>query len=472
MPGIPQLRPYQEDLVDEVEVSFALAWRAPMVVLPTGGGKTVVFSRVTLDEIARGSRVWIIAHRQELLAQASRTLTAFGIEHGLLRAGLKPDVRQQVLVASMQTLVRRLNDLPAPDLTIWDECHHSVSPTVKKILDHFPKARRLGVTATPCRLNGAGLGSVFDRMILGPTNAFLTENGYLSPAKYYAPPVKADLTKLKIQAGDYATKQSEEELDKPTITGDAISHYQAICDGQPMLVFCVSVAHAHHVAEQYRAAGYRAAAVDGKLSDEERDDRITGLGSGKYQVIASCDLIGEGLDVPSVTAVQLLRPTASLGLHLQQIGRGLRVSQGKEFTYVLDHVGNVGRMVGGRWVVKHGFASTEHQWTLESGKKVQQGKGPPTRTCEQCFSVHVARKDCPYCGYVYPIREKTFKALKMVEGKLVEVEQTAQEQRLEEKNATTFQELLAIGRARKYKSPWYWASKMFRSRPIDISDLP
>lgn len=469
---IPSLRPYQNEIVEEVEFRFDCCYRAPMVVLPTGGGKTVVFSQITKNAVNRGLRVWIVAHRQELLSQASRALRNFEIENGVVRAGLKTDLRQQVLVASAQTLVRRLDDIPRPDLIILDECHHGTTPTMKKIFSHFPGCDRLGVTATPCRLNGTGLGSVFDNMILGPTNSFLTENGFLSPAKYYAPPVKANLSKLKMQAGDYATRQSEEAMDEPTITGDAITHYKAICDGAPMLVFCTSVSHAHHVAEQYVAAGYRAAAVDGNLSDDDRDDRITGLGTGKYQIITSCDLIGEGLDVPSVSAVQLLRPTASLALHLQQIGRGLRTSEGKQFLHVLDHVGNVGSVVNGRWTVKHGFASTEHQWTLEPGKKVMQGKGVPTRTCESCFSVHVARKTCPYCGYEYPIREKTFKAMKMVEGKLIEVEQTAEQQRLEVKNAHTFGDLLAIARSRKYKKPYYWAVKVFRGRPVDVSDMP
>lgn len=468
----PELRPYQRSLVDQVDMAYVLGYTAPMVVLPTGGGKTVVFSEITLNEIRDGLRVWILAHRQELLAQASRTLSSFGIAHGMLRAGMKPDLQQQVLVASTQTLVRRLADLPKPNLIVLDECHHGVSPTVRRIFDHFPETRKLGVTATPCRLNGAGLGAVFDHMILGPTNTFLTENGFLSPAKYYAPPIKADTSKLKIQAGDYSTKQSEEVMDMPTITGDAITHYRQICDGAPMLVFCTSVAHAHHVAEQYQVAGYRAAAVDGSISDEDREDRITGLGTGKYQVITSCDLIGEGLDVPSVTAVQLLRPTASLALHLQQIGRGLRPSAGKDFTHVLDHVGNVGSVINGRWTVKHGFASTEHQWTLEAGKKVMAGKGPPTRTCESCFSVHVTKPKCPYCGYLYPKKEPTFKSMKTVDGKLVEIEQTKEEQRAEVKSARTVAELLAIAKARKYKKPYFWALKVYRGRPIDLSELP
>jgi len=463
----PTLRPYQDMLVSDIEMSYVLGCRRPLAVLPTGGGKTVVFSKITENEVVDGKRVWILAHRQELLAQASRTLKSFGIRHSV-----QPDFSAQVLVASTQTIVRRLAKLPEPDLIILDEGHHGTSPTVRKIFDYYPDARKLGVTATPCRLNGAGLGSVYDDLILGPTNTFLTDNGFLSPAKYYAPPIKADTSKLKIQAGDYSTKQSEEVMDEPQITGDAITHYRQICDGAPMLVFCVSVAHAHHVAEQYRTAGYRAAAVDGNLSDDDRDDRITGLGTGKYQVITSCDLIGEGLDVPSVTAVQLLRPTASLALHLQQIGRGLRMSSGKDHTYVLDHVGNVGSVVNGRWMVKHGFASTDHHWTLDAGKKVMQGKAPPTRTCEECFSVHLSKPVCPYCGYEYPKKEKTFKSLKHVDGKLVEIEQTKEQQRIEVKKAKTYPELYAIAKARKYKRPHFWAIKVLRGRPIDISELP
>lgn len=462
MNQIPELRAYQSRLVEEVQLAFDLGFTAPLVVLSTGGGKTIIVSQVALEWVLAGLTVWVIAHRKELLSQASRTLTKFGIPHG---------PGDPVTVISMQTLVRRMDSMKAPDLIILDEAQHSPCNTMKRVYEKFPAARRLGVTATPCRLNGAGLGSVFDIMLLGPTNAWLTKEGFLSPVKYYAPPVKANLADLKKQAGDYSVAQATEEMDKPTVTGDAITHYREICDGATMLAFCTSVEHAKHVAEQYRAAGYRAAAVDGNLSDEERDDRIWGLGK-KYQIITSCDLIGEGLDVPSVSAVQLLRPTASLGLHLQQIGRGLRLDGPDKILKVLDHVGNVGSMVNGRWVVKHGFAATDHAWTLDPGKKVQQGKAPATRTCEQCFSVHLAKPACPYCGFIYPVKERTFSAMKMVDGTLVEVQQTAEEQKQEVKNAKTMGELIAIARARKYKKPFYWALQVFKNRPIDISDLP
>jgi superfamily II DNA or RNA helicase len=297
-------------------------------------------------------------------------------------------------------------------------------------------------------MNGAGLGDVFDSIILGPTNQWLTDNGFLSPARYYAPPQKADISKVHTRAGDYVTSELEEIMDDGEITGDAVSHYRRLCDGVPMLVFCVSVAHAHHVAEEYRTAGYRAAAVDGKLSDEDRADRISGLGNGKYQVITSCDLIGEGLDVPVVSAVQLLRPTQSPALHLQQIGRGLRPAAGKEHLTVLDHVGNTR---------KHGFASTEREWALEGKKK--SDSPPPTRTCSSCYSVHRAAKTCPYCGFDYPVVSRELTAKKIVDGELVEVVQTKEERRAEEENATTFAELVAIAKSRGYKKPQWWAMK-------------
>jgi DNA repair protein RadD len=446
---VTPLRPYQSDLVGRINDELRYFSKAPLVVLPTGGGKTFIAAQVTLDHVSEGKSVWFIAHRQELIAQASRAFSAFGIRHGILKAGTPADVSQRVQIASVQTLVRRLDDgYPPPDLIITDECHHATAKSYTRIFATYPNASLLGVTATPCRMNGAGLGDVFDSIILGPTNQWLTDNGFLSPARYYAPPQKADISKVHTRAGDYVTSELEEIMDDGEITGDAVAHYRRLCDGVPMLVFCVSVAHAHHVAEEYRAAGYRAAAVDGKLSDEDRADRIGGLGTGKYQVITSCDLIGEGLDVPVVSAVQLLRPTQSPALHLQQIGRGLRPAAGKSELIVLDHVGNTR---------KHGFASTEREWTLEGKKK--SDALPAVRTCSLCYSVHRTAKTCPYCGFEYPVVSRELTAKKIVDGELVEVVQTKEERRAEEENATTFAELVAIAKSRGYQKPHYWAMK-------------
>jgi len=458
------LRPYQTEIVEAVEAVFGPElFRAPIVVLSTGGGKTVVFSKVTLDEIAKGSVVWIVAHRQELIYQASKTLTSFGIHHGVIKAGVKPHPERQVQVASIQTLTRRLKDQRPPDLIIIDECHHSVAQGYRNVFAAYPNHRRLGVTATPCRMTGAGLGEIFDIMIHGPTNQFLTDNKFLCPARYYAPPQQADFTRVKVSKGDYDTKELEVVMDEPSITGDAVQHYQRICDGAPMLTFCVSVEHARHVAQQYLDAGYRAACVDGTLSDEDRADRINGLGTGKYQIITSCDLIGEGLDVPVVTVAQLLRPTKSVALHLQQIGRVLRPSPGKEYAIILDHVGNT---------AKHGFASTDFKWSLDEGVKKKKGDVPvATRTCEKCYSVHKTAKACPYCGFTYPIKQKSLSRTEVIDGQLVQVDETKEERMEELKNARSMPELIAFAKARGYNRPTFWARKVYHGRSY-ITDMP
>lgn len=446
------LRCYQREAVFDVISSFENIARKILLVLPTGAGKSACASYIARQQ---DGYVWIIAHRQELLWQMSETLNRFDVPHGMVKAGQPFDARHRVQVASIQTLARRYDKLPAPQMMICDEAHTTLSPTYKKVIEYYPQARVLGVTATPCRLNGAGLGEIYEHMIVGPTNKWLTEHGFLSPAVYYAPPQVADTSRLPMQAGDFAKAETEAVMDKPVVTGDAVEHYKRICDGVPMLVFCTSVAHAKHVAEQYAEAGYRAASVDGAMNDEDRRDRIQGLGTGKWQIITSCDLIGEGLDVPVVGACQLLRPTASLRLHLQQIGRILRPAEGKSVSWVIDHVGNVR---------KHGFASTVHPWSLSGTVKPRKAKEASLRTCERCFLAHDPAPVCPLCGFIYPVKSKALHKTEIVDGQLVKIEETSEERKEALKDARSMQELIAFAKARGYSRPSYWAMKMYRGR--------
>ena len=455
------LRPYQTELVNSVWAAFEVIARKVVMVLPTAGGKTRCFTHMISEE-ARSNRVWVIAHRQELIFQASETLTGYGISHGIVKAGHPFDPTQRVQVASIQTLVKRLDQLPAPDLIICDECHNSVSVSWTKVLDRYPNARILGATATPCRLDGRGLGEVYEHMVIGPTVRWLTEKGFLSPAEYYAPPVVANTDNLPKRGGDFAKEAAEEAMDKPTVTGDAVDHYRRICDGVPCLVFCTSVAHAKHVAEEYTQAGYRAASVDGSMSDEDRKDRISGLGTGKWQIITSCDLIGEGLDVPLVGAVQILRPTASLRLWLQMIGRGLRLHPLKSCTYILDHVGNVRR---------HGFATTVHEWTLAGRVKRKKDSVPSLRTCERCFLAHEPAPVCPMCSYVYPVKERTLTRIETVDGRLVKLEETKEERATALREARSLVELIAFAKSRGYSKPAFWARKVYFGRN-HVRNLP
>ena len=451
------LRHYQNLLVTQARAAYAAAVRSLLVVLPTGGGKTVVFSFIALHASLKGRRTWIIAHRQELIRQASRTLSEFAVPHGIIKAGEPADPEKLVQVASVQSLAGRMKHLALPDLIVIDEAHHATSATYTRIMEAYPAAKILGVTATPCRLDGKGLGGIFQQLITGPAITALTDEGFLSPVRYFAPPRQADLSGVKVVRGDYATAGLEEAVNKPAITGDAVGHYQKLCDGAPMLVFCISVAHAKDVAAAYQDAGYSAAHVDGSLTDDERADRINGLGSGKYQIVTSCDLIGEGLDVPIVVAAQLLRPTKSLVLHLQQIGRVLRPAAGKAHAIILDHVGNL---------AEHGFASTEREWSLDGAKKKPKGedaeKDIVIKTCGQCYSVHPPAPECPYCGFIYLVRPRKIEVTK---GELLEI-QAIEKARKKHEQATcgTLPELIALATERGYKNPHFWARQIFAAR--------
>lgn len=442
-----KLRDYQDDLANRTRDAFRRKRKRVVIVLPTGGGKTVIFSYIASNAVALGNRVWIIAHRKELTRQAGATLAQFGVYHGVIRSGEPMDADCMVQVCSIDSLPSRVGKIPPPDLIIIDEAHHAISSKYTKVLDAYPDARVIGVTATPQRLDGRGLGDVFEELIEGPSLGWLTENGYLSLARYYAPPVPLDMTGVRKIRGDYDTAALEAAMNKPTITGCAVSHYQKYCDGQPMLSFCVSVQHAKDVAAEYRMAGYRAAAVDGKMKDAERDDCIEGLGTGKWQIITSCDLIGEGLDVPVVSGAQLLRPTESLILFLQQVGRVLRKADGKTHATILDHVGNCQR---------HGLAHDPREWTLDGRKSKNKGVAEVlVRECPECYSAHKPTPTCPYCGFIYPPMPKSKAEIRA--GELEELKFVAARKKMEERDCKTIEDFVRLGISRGYAKPELWA---------------
>lgn len=452
-----QLRDYQLDLVDGVRGAYRAGRRAPLVVSPTGSGKTVLFAYIAQGTSAKGNSVVILVHRQELVDQTCRTLRAFGVGHGVIAAGRTPDRSLPVQVASVQTYVRRLDSF-RPALIIADEAHHATAGSWRKVIQHHPQARVLGVTATPQRLDGKGLKDVFDDLIRGPEVADLIAGGHLAPPVYYAPPVVADLSHIGTRGGDFAQEELAAEMDRPTITGDAVEHYSRICRGAPAVAFCCSVQHAQHVAEQFQAAGFRAATIDGTMDKEARREVVRMLGDGRLHVLTSCEIINEGFDLPIVTAAILLRPTKSLGLHLQQVGRVLRPAPGKERAVILDHVGNLSR---------HGFAEDVREWTLDGRKKKKRKatdeEDIQTRQCPQCFRCHPPAPVCPECGHEYPRKERE---IEQTDGELVQIDpkEIARQRRKEQGSAQTLEDLIALGRARGYRHAEAWAKNVLRSR--------
>jgi len=448
-----QLRPYQEAAVAALRRAYATGHRAPLLVMPTGAGKTQVFTYITAAMAQRGRRVTILVHRRELIAQASRKLDQAGVPHGIIAAGT-PATNAPIQVASVQTLIRRLEDTPAPDLIIIDEAHHAVAGSWGKILDHWPNALRLGVTATPARLDGRGLRDNFDVIVHGPTVSDLTAAGYLAPSKLYAPPIKADLSTIPTRAGDFASDAAAAAMDKPSITGDAIDHYRRICPGAPAIAFCCTTDHAEHVAAQFRSAGFSSAAILGTTPIAQRDQQLKDLASGAIQILTSVDVISEGTDVPAVTTAILLRPTASLGLYLQQVGRILRPAPDKANAIVLDHVGNIHR---------HGWPDDVRTWSLDSKPRRQRDNStaPTVRTCPVCFAAFKPQPICPYCGAP---SELTPREIQQRDGELQELERRAQ--RRQQGTARSLKELIHIGQQRGMKNPIGWAKHVFYARGL------
>lgn len=459
------LRDYQDRLVDAVRGSYRSGKRAPVVVSPTGSGKTVLFAFIAQGTSAKGNSVVILVHRQELVDQTCRTLRDFGVDHGIIAAGRTPDRSHAVQVASVQTYVRRLDSF-RPALIIADEAHHATAGSWRKVIEAHPQARVLGVTATPERLDGKGLGAVFDDLIRGPEVADLIQGGHLAPPRYYAPPQVADLSHIGTRGGDFAKDELADEMDKPTITGDAVAHYSRILKGAPAVAFCCSVNHARHVADQFQSAGYKAATIDGTMDRDARREVVRMLGDGRLQVLTSCEIINEGFDLPIVTGAILLRPTMSLGLHLQQIGRVLRPAPGKDRAVILDHVGNLAR---------HGFAEDVRDWSLDGrkkrGAKRDSADEVQMRQCLDCYCCHAPAPECPQCGYVYPVKVRQ---LEQVDGDLIEIDpaQVARQRKKEQGAAQTLGELIALGRARGYKNPHGWATAIVRARHDKRSPSP
>lgn len=445
-----QLRSYQEQAIQSLRAAYAAGHRAPLLCLPTGGGKTVILATIAAQAAAKGRRVLILVHRRELIQQTASKLQWVGLEHGIIAAG-HPASDHPVQVASVQTLVRRLAGMTwQPSLVIIDEAHHAAAGSWRQILEHWPDAYRLGVTATPCRLDGRGLSEAFDHLALGPSVADLINAGFLSQARIYAPPVVADLSGIKRRAGDYANNQAAAAMDQPTVTGDAIAHYQRLAAGQQAIAFCCNVAHAISVCDSFKTAGITAALLLGNTTD--RDQVVGQYAAGAVRVLVTVDVVSEGFDVPAASCAILLRPTQSVGLYLQQVGRVLRPAPGKPHALILDHVGNVTR---------HGFPDDPREWSLTEGVVRSRGTAAPSvRTCPECFAAFKPQPQCPVCGaQCAPIRSTK---IRQIMGELKELKRESIQQRIAERDrakrerqaARTLPQLLALAKERGYALGW------------------
>jgi superfamily II DNA or RNA helicase len=446
-----QLRPYQVQAIDDIRQAMIDGARSVLLQLPTGAGKTVIFSQITAACRDKGHRALILVHRRELIDQASRKLAALDVPHGFIAAGYKRS-DEPVQIASIQTLVRRLRTVPwEPSLIIIDEAHHSLAATYRQVFEHWPGAFRIGVSATPCRLDGRGLKHAFDTLVSGPSVQQLIADGYLCQAQLWAPPIKADFTKLRAIGGDYPAGKLSERMNKPAITGDVIEHYKRYALDEKAIAFCCDTTHANAVAASFRNAGISAETLLGTTPAAQRVALVDEFAAGKVQILATVDVVSEGFDCPDAGCAILLRRTMSEALYLQQVGRVLRPAEGKPYAVVLDHVGNIGL---------HGFPDDDRQWTLQDRARRAQDRKPcaAVRQCPDCYAAFKPAPVCPCCGHEFPIKVRQ---LGHVEGELVELRREAAAERADKRDkrrqvgqARSLESLLAIARERGYAPGW------------------
>jgi superfamily II DNA or RNA helicase len=374
-----------------------------MLVAPTGAGKTVIAAAIVQGAVKKGKRCLFLVHRRELAVQASRKLYDAGIDAGMVVPGFPPRPQQSVQIASIQSLTARAlrsatMDLPAADLVVIDEAHHATAATYGTILTAYPDAVILGLSATPARSDGRGLGRVFDCIVECPTVAELTAMGFLVPTRIFGPPDPPDLKGIKVARGDYVERELAERMDKPTLIGDIVMHYLRHGERRPAVAFAVNVAHSVHLADSFNAAGISAAHLDGTTPVDERDDILARLASGSLDVVTNCAVLTEGWDCPAASCAILARPTKSLGLYRQMAGRVLRTHPGKTDAIIIDHAG---------LTFAHGYINDEITWTLRDDHRVQNKshasrmsqKGVTLAQCPECSGIRFRGQPCPSCGW-------------------------------------------------------------------------
>ena len=468
-----KLRDYQLDLIQSTRESLAVN-NSVVMQLATGGGKTFTTAFILDSAIKKGRRCIFCVHRIELLRQTSVAFDKVGIEHGYIAATEDYDASKLVHIASIDTLRNRLDDIKVPDFIVIDEAHRAMCDSWQKVINYYPTAKKLLITATPERLDGRGLKHVAQDIVLGKQTRWLIDNGFLSKYRVFAPS-KPDLTNVKTTAGDYNNAQLAAAMTGGGLTGDALEHYRKHADGKQAIVFAVNIEHSKSIVAQFNEAGIASAHIDGTTPSLEREDIVERFRYGETKVLSNVNILTEGFDLPNVEVAILLRPTKSLSMFLQMVGRALRpiyadgadleTTEGRiagqiKKAIILDHAGNC---------IEHGLPAMEREWSLE-GKK---GRAKPkiiNTTCEDCFHVWERRGNekivCPVCGWTPPVEEK--KAIEAMGGDLNEVDETAQawawaaHKPLAQvmKKVTSYNDLVQIARVRGYKAGYaYYKAK-------------
>lgn len=382
----PTLRNYQSEAIERVRAARRQGHRRILFTSATGSGKSVIASAMAQRAVELGDRVLVIGHRQELISQFYVHLQRLGITPGILRGqDERTDASSPVQVGTVQTLVRR--DLPRAELVVVDEAHRILGASYLQILEAYPRATVLGLTATPCRLDGSQLREAFDTLVEGPSYSRLIAAGAICEPVVYAPKRAPDLKRIRTVGGDYDEAQLE-TLAMQT-TGDVVSTWQRLAQPQNLRTVCfaVTIEHSRELVARFRAAGVRAAHLDGDTTERDRNRLLCELESGTIQLLSNVGVLCEGWDQPSVKCCIDTAPTLSLTRWMQKAGRVLR-PWGSQSPLILDHADNTSR---------HGLPHMDRLWSL-SGRARAAGVAAH-HVCMNCYA-YVQRSPCELCGHV------------------------------------------------------------------------
>lgn len=439
------LRPYQLALKNKAREAFKNNKRV-ILLAPCGSGKTVIASSIMQDAIKKGNKVWFIVHRSELMKQANDTLERYGIP------------KKNLEVYMVQSLAHKLDKIKEePNLIIVDECQHSSSSTYRKIINQYPNAYILGLSATPTRLTGKPLGDIYETIISEVTAKQLIEMKYLADYSYYAPELNIDFNNIKIKAGDYDTEDVNRVMSKAKIYGDIIKTYKKLANNKKTILYCASIEYSKKMEKLFSENGYKIKHFDGTTPEKERQQIVEDFRNNKIQMLTNVDLIGEGFDVPDCECVLLLRPTQSLNLFIQSSTRCLR-KNGDKKAIIIDYVNNI---------QKHGLPTMDRQWSLDKKVKEYDNENDDgtlrIRVCKECFSTFEGGDVCPYCGAKYELTAIEIENIKEVQLKKVEEEKELKRQQYlssvadkvqyyeSVEQCTTWAELTEFAKMKNYK---------------------
>ena len=393
--------------------------RNVLYVLPTGGGKTVVAGMIAQALREKGRRVLFLVHRRELVIQAHNTLQKAGLadDVGVIASGFRSTPWAPIQIAMVPSLARREHVDFKPDFVFIDEAHHIRAKSWETVINRYPKARTLLMTATPIRLDGKGLGTHADVMHCGPTISDLIEMDYLAPTRALCVPIGFRGSELKKLGGDYNKKDLDKRI-TPKIVGDSVQAFMKYIPDRRTIMFAVNQRHARETADAMRANGINAVYIGDDTPYYDRSHAIEGFEKGHVQVLCNVSLVDEGFDVPACDAVMDVARTASLTRFKQRAGRAMRYMPDKTAVF-MDLVGNV---------YEHGLPSDTVAWSLDmdvkgKGKGTSNYRGKGMKSCQNCLSVFNPRhKQCPYCGHVHdgrPVEEVDVDLIEMTSSEAI-----------------------------------------------------